>query len=160
MKLATRPLDRGDAREVNFVIDSWVRSFQHADTAGMIWCGDWFPVMIKQVTRILSWPEVRTLVAYDPDDKSNLADVQGFISADAEDSVPIVYYVFVKEGYRRAGYARALFHAAGVDPRKPFRYPCTTGVVLRIRRNADRMPWGKWDPTLARFAKDDHRRNR
>lgn len=162
MAVAFRPADfsdRNPGSEWNFVVDSWVRSFQFAHTAGMIAMEDWFPVMIRQVEKLLERQDVQTIVAYEPGEKSKLADIQGFITFDTTGSLPVVFYVFVKETFRKWGYARGLFGAAGIDPERPFVYTCTTGVVSRIFHER-KIPLAKWDPLIARFSKTDHRRPR
>lgn len=156
MTVAFRPASLADR---HFIVDAWVRSFQFAHTAGMISVEDWFPVMIPQVERILDRTDTLTIVAYEPEEESRLADVQGFVSVDRSGTVPVVFYAFVKEPYRKAGYARGLFGAVDIDPTKPFIYTCTTGVVSRIYHDR-KIPLAKWDPLVARFPKNDNRRPR
>jgi len=160
--LAYRPADLApvqDNAELHFIVHSWVSSYQHAHAAGMIAVEDWFHVMIPQVDKLLRRPNVHTLVAYETDDPDRMADLYGFIAFDATSRPPIVFYVFVKEASRRFGVARGLFHAAGIDPKKPFVYACTTGIVSRIAYDR-KIPLAKWDPLTARFGKHDNRPRR
>lgn len=143
----------------NFVVDAWVRSYQFANAAGVIAVDRWFQVMIPEVERIIDREGSRTIVAYKVGERDRLADLQGFITVDTEDSMPVVHYVFVKEAFRKAGRARGLFAAAGVDPAKPFVYTATTGAVSKIYQNR-KIPFAKWTPLVARFAKTDPRRPR
>lgn len=148
-----------EVEDRHFVVDAWCRSYQFAHAAGIISVDTWFSVMIPQVERILDRPDARTIVAHKADETDRLADLQGFIIVDTAELVPVVFYVFVKEAYRKAGRARGLFGAAGVDPAKPFFYVCTTGVVSRVY-NDRKIPLARYDPLIARFPKDDPRRPR
>jgi hypothetical protein len=159
MTFSFRPSEPDDR---NFIVDSWVRSYQFAHAAGVIATERWFPVMIPEVERLLDRPGSRTVVAYKTDEPDRLADLQGFITVDTDDEtwgIPVIHYVFVKEFYRKSGRARGLFAAAGVDPKRPFIYTATTGVVSRIYHER-KIPFARWDPLVARFAKDDPRRPR
>lgn len=166
MTIAHRPIEAPDRR---FVVDAWCRSFQHSDTAGMISPARWFGVMICEVERILGAPDVETIVAYEPRDTGRLADLYGFIVFDRSAPPPIVFYVYVKSVYRRAGIARGLFAAAGIDPSRLFLYACTNGIVSalvqervvedeldldNVRVIPPKLPFAVWNPHLARFAID------
>src|SRR5262245_50434873 len=162
MTFAFRAADLEHREERHFIVDSWVRSFQFAHAAGVIAVEKWFEVMIPEVERLLTRPGSRTIVAYRTGQKDRLADLQGFITVDTDDpewGQPIVHYVFVKEPYRGAGLARGLFAAASVDPQKPFLYTATTGAVSKIYQSR-KIPFARWDPLIARFAKEDPRRPR
>ena len=162
MTIAYRPADLSQApenAERRFIVDAWCRSYQFAHAAGMIAVEDWFAVMIPQVDKLLARPDVRTIVAHAPDDVDRIADLYGFITVDTAARPPIVFYVFVKEPYRRNGVARGLFGAAGVDPKLPFVYACTTGIVSKIVYSR-KIPLAKWDPLVARFGKHDTRPRR
>lgn len=143
----------------HFIGDGWVRSYQHAKTAGIIGVASWFRVMIPEVTRIIEWPGTRTLVAYETTETSRLADLYGFIVAAPAAAPPIVFYVFVAEPYRRRGVARGLFRALGIDPQQRFVYACTTGIVSKLYGER-KIPFATWDPLVARFSPEDTRRPR
>lgn len=150
------------AEDHNFIVDSWVSSYQFAHTAGIIATDRWFPVMIPEVERLLARPGSRTIVAYKTDEPDRLADLQGFITVDTDDEtwgVPIVHYVFVKESYRKAGRARGLFAAAGIDPRMPFIHTAKTGAVASLFK-ARKIPCARYNNLVAMFSKDDPRRPR
>lgn len=156
MTLAIRPAVPEDRR---FLVDAWARSFQFAHSAGMIAVENWFAVMIPEIERVLDRPDAQTFVAFEPSDDTRLADIYGFIVFDPVTTPPTVFYVYVKEPYRRSGIARRLFTAAAVDPEKPFVYSCTTPIVSRLY-HARKIPMARWNPLVARFAKDDPRRPR
>lgn len=146
--IAHRPIEPHDRR---FVVDAWARSFQNADTAGMISPARWFAVIIPEIERILDARDTETFVAYEPNDKDRLADLYGFIVMDRSAPPPIVYYCYTKSVYRRAGIARGLFDAAGIDPGRLFLYTCTTAVVSRLVFDR-KLPHAVWSPHMARFA--------
>ena len=128
-----------------FVVSGWSASFRTAESAGLIQMDDWATVMHPQIRKAMKRPNVETMVAYEGDDPGFL---YGFIVADR--TVPLVYYAYVKQPYRRAGYARALFAAIAIDPAKPFEYACATWATVTL---AEKIPYGKYNPLGARFAK-------
>lgn len=165
--IAYRPADLGTAAaptsERRFVVDGWVGSYRDAYTAGMIQAEDWYAVMIPQVNKVIDKPEVRVVVAYTPGAAGTGVDLLGFIAADPADEPPLVYYVLVKEHYRRAGrgrlwpgvgIARGLFGAIGVDPARPLNYVCSTPACRQLER---KIPMARWRPNLGRFPKHERR---
>ncbi len=155
-----------ELEDQRFIVDSWVGSYRDAFTAGIIQVEDWYAVMIPTVEKILAKPEVRTAVAYVSGVTDRVADLVGFIVADPSDTPPLVYYVFTKEHYRRAGkgrlwggpgIARSLFAAAGIDPARPFNYVCSTPMCRTLER---KIPLARWQPLLGRFPKSERRSRR
>lgn len=149
-----------------FVVDSWCASYRDAYTAGIIQVDDWYPVMIPTLEKILRKPDVRTVVACVPGVADHVADLIGFIVADTAESPPLVYYVFVKEHYRRArrlpnwagpGIGRGLFEALGLDPAQPFSYVCSTPMSSKLER---KIPLARWRPLHGRFPKSERRDRR
>lgn len=149
----------------HLVVSAWTQSYRTAHTAGMIQDEDWYRVMDEQVAKALDRPDVRTIVAYNPAETDHIADLYGFITADTNESPPLVYYCYVKQAYRRGGngrlwsgpgLARQLFAAMGVDPEMPFHYVCSTPMVRKLDR---KIPLSKWTPLYGRFPKSE-RRNR
>lgn len=149
----------------HFIVDAWVRSYRGAFTAGMIQAEDWFAVMIPQVDKVLAKPDVAATVAYVPG-VDRIADLVGFIVADPVDVPPLVYYVFTKEHYRRAGrgrlwggpgIARGLFEAIGVNPSQPFNFVCSTPMCRQLAR---KIPLARWQPELGRFPKHERKNRR
>jgi hypothetical protein len=168
--IAYRPAERGtpDARtdEHNFIVDAWVSSYRDAYTAGIIQVEDWYSTMIPTVEKILEKPDVRAVVAVVRGVTDHVADVAGFVVADTQEAPSLVYYVFVKEHYRRAGrgrlwggpgIARGLFSAIGVDPAQPFNYVCSTPMVRTLKR---KILLARWQPLLGRFPKHERRHRR
>ena len=161
-RIAFRRADLEDDSERKFIVDSWVSSYRDSYSAGIIHVRDWYAVMIPQVDRILSQPDVTTTVAYLPDgpEGTNLID---FMVADVVDTTPLVYYVFVKQHYRRGrqlgfdpGIGRQLLNAIGVDASQPFNYVCETLLVIKLR-HMGKIMFAKWKPLLGRFPKEERR---
>lgn len=145
-RAATAPDDR------RFVITTWSSSFKTSYAAGLIQTEDWPTIMHAQIGKVLDRPGATTLVAYERTDPSFL---YGFASADVtERGKPIVFYVYVKEPYRRAGIARALFAELGINPSLPFVYACKTPAVTHVH---DKIPRAKWNPLVARYPKEQQR---
>jgi hypothetical protein len=163
VSIVYRPADLEHPDDLRFVVDSWVSSYRDADSAGMIQVEDWYAVMIPQVTKAIRRPDVQTILACGADDPTQL---HGFITADVEERLPLVYYVFVKTHYRRGGRgrlwdghgcARGLFAALSIDPGKPFFYVCETPMVPRLRR---KIPAAKHMPKYGRFPKSERKAGR
>jgi hypothetical protein len=148
----------------HFVVSSWTQSFKHSRSAGFLQSSSWYRVMDAEVALALARPDVRTLVAYDPEaDPSAKADLLGFITFDPVDAPPLVYYVYVKECYRRGGggriwegpgVARRLFAAAGIDPAARFFYACETKTACHLRR---KIPLARFEPDRGRYPKHERR---
>jgi len=149
-----------------FVVDAWVSTYRDAFTAGMIQVEDWYAIMIPQIAKVLTKPDVRTVVATVAGATDRIADLTGFIVADTDEDPPLVYYVFAKEHYRRGGrgrlwggpgIARGLFEAIGVDPARPFNYVCSTPMCRTLER---KIPLARWRPLHGRFPKSERRNRR
>jgi GNAT superfamily N-acetyltransferase len=147
MTIAFRPAELADRR---FIVLNWLSSYRTAHTAGLIAMEDWHDVMWPQVEKLLDRPTSTTFVAYDPDESDRLVDLHGFIAADITPGPPLVLYVYVKDAYRRAGIARGLFEAIGVDPRRPFLYACKTPIVAELAEQR-KIPCAKFDNNAARY---------
>ncbi len=129
-----------------FIIDAWIGSYRLSHSAGIIAMDDWRAVMWPTVEKLLDRAGTRTLVAVEKRDQTAM---YGFITVDTNDTAsPFVFYIYVKEPYRRAGMARALFEAAGIDPRFPYRYACRVALLSKLTAQ---MPMARWDPLSARF---------
>ena len=152
MTLAHRPADAGDRR---FIVSAWVSSFRDADAAGFIAVDDWHAVMVPQVERALTRPDVVATVAYEATDPDRGADLYGFIVADVAEHPALVYYVYTKQAYRRSGVARGMFAAVGIDPALPFHFVCSTPWCSTLER---KIPMARWMPRLGRFPKSERRR--
>lgn len=157
MTVAFRP---AEFRDRAFVLDSWLASYRNSHTAGLVGMRDWFAVMWPVLAKLLDRPQTTTIVAYDPDEVAGLTDLRGWIAADVSPGPPLVLYVFVKEADRRAGLARRLFRAVGVDPEKPFLFACKTAPVAELMR-ARKLPLARFNPLAARYdskVKTNHER--
>ncbi len=164
--------------DINFVTNSWMRSFRDSDTAGFIGIHSWSEVAEREIRRILRRDGVELYVAGNPDANPELKiDAHGWVAVERgffvpakvlvgrrrkrvmrKSQIPLVHYCFVKPQYRGFGLARGLFEKAGVDPEKPFLYSCSTAVVASLRA-VRKIPGGKWDPKICRFPRD-HRKER
>ncbi len=131
-----------------FITSAWSSSYKNSHTAGMIFTDDYADVMHRQIARILDWPSTRTVVAFESRDPNF---VYGFICGDTSREAPIVFYVNVKEPYRRSGTARALFAALGVNPERRFYFACKTAIVATLAR---KIPSARFAPELARYPKE------
>ncbi|HZJ68274.1 MAG TPA: hypothetical protein VFD36_32455 [Kofleriaceae bacterium] len=161
--VAFRPADLDQPAERHLIVDAWCGSYRDAFTAGLIQVEDWYAIMIPQLSKVLDKPDVRTMVAVSSGATDRVADVLGFMVADTAEAPPLVYYVFTKEHYRRAGrgrvwggpgIARGLFNAMGIDPGQPFNYVCSTPLVRTLER---KIPMARWRPLLGRFPKHERR---
>ncbi len=146
MGIAYRPAEPADRR---FIVSTWAMSYQEADSAGMIAIEDWHKVMRPQINKVIDRPDARTIVAYETTDDGHEANLYGFITGEPDAKWPLVVYVYVKHAYRRAGVARGLFAALGVDPTRPFEYACRTRAVAEIYE-ARKIPCAQWDPMSVR----------
>lgn len=171
-EIVYRPADLDAPSERRFIVDGWCSSYRDANTAGIIQVEDWYSVMIPTVEKILGKPDVRTVVAsYVPVTERarhlvGVADLLGFMVADTAERVPLVYYAYTKDHYRRAGngrfwrgpgVARGLFAAMGIDPEGAFHYVCSTPMCRTLQ---SKIPLGKWKPLLGRFPKTERRDRR
>lgn len=138
----------------DFIVSGWSSSYRLSDRAGMIAMSRWADTMHREIDDVLARPSASTVTAYDTDS----GVFQGFICADRNpgppisdlitSGLPIVFYVYVKEAYRREGVARGLFASVGIDPMLPFTYACRTPIVGLLR---DKIPFAKHDHLRARF---------
>lgn len=144
MTIAYRPAEIEDA---TFVVPTWSRAYKESRSAGMIADEDWPIVMHPQIQKVLARPGVQTLIAYENTDPSFL---YGYIVATPQTYPQVVFFTYVKEAYRRAGYARGLFAAIGIEPTSAFRYTCWTPVIPKLV-DAGAIPRAKHVPGYARI---------
>lgn len=146
MKLSFRPALAADRP---FVVSTWSSSFKKSHSAGIIHTDDWAALMRPQLEKVLDRDEARTLIACDKDDANYF---YGWIAGDTSESTPVVFYVYVKEPYRRSGIARQLFAALGVDPSRYFVYVCGAPLAIRL------VPHARFNPNEVRYPKEARRR--
>lgn len=128
-----------------FICNAWVESFRDAHAAGVIGDDRWRGVFWPEVERMMVRRDSVTLVGVDQGTRDTY---YGFVCADPTDAY--LFYVYVKEAYRRLGYARALLSAVGLDVARPFRYACRTRTAPRLERV---WPLAQWDPVGVRYEK-------
>lgn len=133
-----------------FIRNAWLNAVKFCDTPFPIQMSDYRRVLWEQLGKVLSRPGAETLVAL-----GDSPDVYlGFIAFDRVlESSPYVYFVYVKEAFRRMGIGRGLFAAAAIDPQRHFRYACHTPVVDRIREDSPYGWFARWDSTYARVTR-------
>jgi GNAT superfamily N-acetyltransferase len=161
--IAYRPADIRDRPgnpDRRFITDAWLKSYKGAHAAGLIDAYDWYAVMLPQLDKIFARPGVVTLVAHNPEQPVDAyAGLYGFICGEPESEPRFVYYVAVKEPYRRMGIARGLFEALGVDPRSRFDYACKTAVLTYPTNLSLKIPLARWNSVGARYDRDNRRSN-
>ena len=160
-----RPADLApDSDERAFIISTWASSYKHSRYAGLISSEDWATVMHAQLGKLLDRRTTRAIVACDPP-----AFLYGHIVGETASPMPVVHYIYVKDGFRsepddpgqpygpRSGprYARKLFAALGVDPAKPFIYTASTPIVARLTDRftpgANKIPFARFAPAAFRY---------
>jgi GNAT superfamily N-acetyltransferase len=146
------------AVDLRFVCDAWSRSYANSWTRspiegraafGFAPASTWVAIGLEQAKRLVAEPSVTTVVAYEDEAWAADADIYGFIAADMSEPPPLVLYTFVKQPFRRRGFARALFAAAGIDPGRAFRYLAETRSSQEIA-TAGKIPLAKFDPAPTR----------
>lgn len=160
MKLSYRLMTPADRR---FVRSAWSASYRLSHAAGMIGMESWATVMHPQIDRVLDRSDCTCMVAYNADaDPDTKTDLLGFVAGDPSHAwplrpphmmtlAPLVFYVYVREAYRKSGIARGLFRTLRIDPMQPFVYACKTDVVTPLTQEG-KLPFAKWQPFTARFA--------
>lgn len=131
------------------MVATWSSSYKKSHSAGIINTDDWSAIMHPQIAKVLDRPGARTVVAHERTDPNFC---YGWISGDTSERTPVVFYVYVKEAYRRAGIARDLFAAIDVDPRKYFVYVCGTPIAKML------VPHARFNPNEVRYPKESRRR--
>jgi hypothetical protein len=149
MTISHRPATTDDRR---FIVAAWSSSYKTSHRAGMIHTDDWAGIMRTQIERVLDRPDARAVVAYE---KADPAFVYGFIAGDTSDAIPVIFYCYTKEAYRRTGIARGLFAALGVDPGHRFVYCCETGIVASKLRT--KIPNARFNNNEVRYSKEARR---
>jgi GNAT superfamily N-acetyltransferase len=152
MKLAFRAAEARGTDDRQFIVTTWSSSYKKSHSAGIIYTDDWAPLMRPQFERVLDRAGARALIACDRDDPDYF---YGWIAGDTSQGTPIIFYTYVKEPYRRAGVARALFNAFGVDPTKYFVYVCGTPDAIQLSR---KIPLARFNPNEVRYPRENRRR--
>lgn len=152
MTLAFRMPHAIDDRK--FICDSWSRSLRMCESAGFVDMRHWMAIAVEQAKRYLARSYVTTIVAYEDASWASAADIYGYVIVDTTEALPLLYYAYVKDEYRRRGFARALFAAAGIDPADRFGYLCETRSTVALVE-AGKMPKATHDPVPIRTGRKD-----
>lgn len=112
----------------------------------MILADSWYDIMRPQVLRLLSFPTVQVVVAYNPENDDLKSRDYGWLAYERADDLdsPLLLYAYIKEPVRRMGLANRLLKEAGLHG--SFRYACKTKDGERWLRGTQ----GKWAPRAAR----------
>lgn len=152
--------DRLGNQERRFVLDSWLKSYKNSHAAGLIDAYRWYEVMVPQLELIFARPGVRTLIAHNPERPADdYAGLFGFICGEPDSDPRFVYYVFIKEPYRRLGIARGLLGALGLKSNDQFEYGCKTSILTFPANLQTKIPYARWNPVGARFDRNNRRSN-
>lgn len=151
----------------SFIVPTWSRSYKQSQYSGLIWTDDWAGIMHPQINKVLDLPGSRAVVAYE----SVSPDFSyGWIAGDTSGEYPVVFFCYVKEPYRLAGYkdpqvvdgvriggtrigdgyGRQLLEAFGLKPTDPFEFTCPTSMVRHI---GDKIPRSRINVNAARYPK-------
>src|SRR5262245_30042088 len=141
---------------MRFVVGSWLDFFKASKSAGLVRIKNWKVLMRPELEGILSRPRCRTVVASHPD-----GTLYGWAAGDIADAfegrpeTPLLHAVYVKQLYRKMGFARKLIKAAGIDESKPFLFTTMVPVAGRDRKTGSPrcslFRNGDWYPRPARF---------
>ena len=160
MTVAFRPMIADDR---DFVRSGWSSSYRTSLYAGLILMEDYAAIMHFTIDRIFDRPSTTIIVAHEPGevDYEGRPFLYGFIAIRTDLPQPYVYYVFVKNAYRRGrarhhlelGHATALFAAAGIDPSRPFGCACWTSVCDQL---VSKIPLATFTTLPGRFERPEH----
>lgn len=153
MTIAFRPAAGADSEDRRFIIATWSSSWKRSHSAGLIRSDRWAALMRPEFDGHLDRDGTRAVIACDGDDPNYF---YGWIAGDMSEATPVIFYVYVKEPYRRTGIARRLFEALGVDPAMRFVYVCEPAhdkhALLR------KVPSSRFNPNEVRYPKESRRR--
>lgn len=135
----------------SFVVSHWSSSYKKSHQAGSIWHEDYAEIMHKQIDGYFKHHDLKAILACEATDPRF---IYGFIVGDVSETIPVVYYVYVKESYRRAGIARALFTALGVDPHERLVYVKSTPDAIELK---SKLPLARFNPNELRYSKENRR---
>lgn len=135
------PEDRGA------ILDSWLKSYRNADSAGLIPTDEWALVMAPVLEDILDRSEALVMRGTTP------GTTYGWLVHEGRE---LVHYIYVWHAYREKGVATALLNAAGLASK--FFYSCRTPVGEEFVRR--RVPRPKFNPKYARFGSTPEQRRK
>lgn len=134
------PEDRGA------VIDSWLKSYRCAHSAGLISMDRWADVMRVEIERLLDRSEV--LIEF-----GDTGRQYGWICYEGDD---LVHYMYTWDLYRKKGVAHRLLKASSVKPN--FTYSCRTTIAEAIIRKWHPARRPRFNPLPARFGSRPRRK--
>ena len=148
-QVGVRPL-AGLPSEVNFVRQSWLRTYQHSDAARPVPKELYFQKLTPVVNHLLG--SAPTLVAVDKTDNNPNTQVLGFITYDRlTEELPVFHFCFVKNLNRRFGIANLLFNSAGLKINEPFVYTFHAPLARKLKKLAPLATYYPYDYYLEDF---------
>lgn len=170
MRLHYRPAIPGDH---DFIAATWSTCWPRPHEASCLTPAAWRTAVWSSIPSVIARPDMRVLVAADADTTDHVADLFGWLAWKpravervvngytrgvsyrlAEGGpMPLVFCCFVKHGARRAGVARGLCRAAGIDPAADLAYVCRSRAV-DVLADANKLPRATWCPHLGRLPQE------
>lgn len=134
----------------NFIVSGWSSSYRMSRDLAFVQMETYADFMHPIIRSVLARPRVQTIVAHG-------AVLHGFLTFERSvyQRPPLVIYVYVAAPYRRAGDARGLFEAAGIDPLERFEYACRTKMSWELMWLHRKAPLATYNPYRARFAEEE-----
>jgi GNAT superfamily N-acetyltransferase len=130
-------------RDLGLILHAWPESFYDAHASGPLPRDVYHDAYDETVARVLAKPGVTCLVARSPRDGDML---YGFVVFEPG----VLWMTYVKQPYRRRGFARALMTAAGFGPFTRFDYTFKSQAAGEMCR---RWKGARWNPLIARRLK-------
>lgn len=137
-----------------FIVSGWSSSYRKSRDIAFVQMSHYADAMHPIVRSVLARPAVRVMVAHGDE------MLHGFIAYEHSKIglSPLVHYIYVAQPYRRRGFARDLFEAAGIDPDRPFEYACRTEASWRLIVVEKKAPESRYNPYRARYAEEKENR--
>ncbi len=127
-------------KDLGLVYDAWLDAFYDAHASGPMPSDVYRAAYRETIRRILTMTPA--LVARSPRDENLL---YGFVCATA--APPVLYFLYVKQPYRRRGFARALMQHVGLTPAKRFVFTFKTALATEL---VEHWPHARFDPLMLR----------
>jgi GNAT superfamily N-acetyltransferase len=142
-----------------FIVSGCSSSLRMTRDLPLITMEDYAEIMHWQFGKALARPRAQTIVAEGSvlagfitfERGARLVDERGIL-----ETADYVYYIYVAGPFRRNGVARALFHAAGIDPRARFHYAARTQASWELRKY---VPLAKYSSLYARYSPEENERH-
>ncbi|MEK7383443.1 MAG: hypothetical protein AAB262_09165 [Elusimicrobiota bacterium] len=149
MRAIFRPLLPTDRR---FIAATWSMHWWRPAECALLLRSAWRSAVFNSVLWVLDRPGVNVLVVADADAVAGDADVFGYLVTyePVGEPVPLVLFLFVKDGARRVGLATQLLRRVGLEPDSPITYACHTPTAA-VLHEAGKFPLAQWRPELARL---------